>query len=161
MPLRRLGHRPSANGVVDPSLKSQALRNYNEARFSLSKPVEGRISSDFGERKDPFTGKTRRHKGLDIAAPAGTKVAAAASGKVTYSGWKPGYGNIVIIEHAGGYETRYAHNSGTKVREGDTVTAGQPIATVGSTGRSTGPHLHFEVRQNGAPVDPGKYLALD
>jgi len=161
MPQRRLGFNPSSVGNTDPSLASQAMRVYNEMRFELKSPVEGQISSLYGDRKDPFTGKNRRHNGLDIAAPAGTSVSAAAAGTVSYSGWKPGYGNIVIIEHGNGYETRYAHNSDTLVRKGETVTAGQSIATVGSTGRSTGPHLHFEVRKDNSPVDPRGYLVRD
>lgn len=162
LPLRRSGYKsPAANGNADPSLSGQALRRYNEARFSLEAPLKGRISSEFGKRVDPFTGAERRHKGLDIAAPAGSVVSAAASGTVKYSGWQEGYGNIVIIGHEGGYETRYAHNSDNMVRKGDAVTAGQPIAKVGSTGRSTGPHLHFEVRRQNTPVDPSDLFATN
>jgi flagellar protein FlgJ len=159
IPYRRTVLGSATDVKADPTLANRALQSYNEIRFSLQSPVKGRISSPFGERNDPFTGNSRQHKGLDIAAPAGTKVSAAASGTVAFSGWKPGYGNTVIIEHGDGYETRYAHNSDLTVRKGDTVTAGDTIAKVGSTGRSTGPHLHFELRQDGSPVDPGKYLA--
>lgn len=112
------------------------------------------LSSPFGHRNDPFTGKAGNHAGLDIAAPMGTKIASLLPGVVTFSGWKGGYGNMVIVDHGNGLESRYGHATKTMVREGDRVGAGQSIATVGSTGRSTGPHLHFEVRREGRPIDP-------
>lgn len=135
-------------------------RNDFGSQLSFISPLNGRRSSEYGERKDPFTGAHRHHHGVDIAAPEGSPIRAAAPGKVAFSGTMPGYGNVVIIEHAGGYETRYAHNADNNVRKGDTVAAGQVVATVGSTGRSTGPHLHFEVRKDGASVDPEDYMKV-
>jgi len=119
------------------------------------RPVHaGYISSGFGERMDPFTGEEGVHKGVDFAAPAGTRVLAVAAGVVTWAGPREGYGNLVEINHGKGYSTRYAHNDTILVRVGDTVQRGEPIATVGSTGRSTGPHVHFEVLRNGVQVNP-------
>jgi murein DD-endopeptidase MepM/ murein hydrolase activator NlpD len=121
---------------------------------NLEAPVDGRISSRFGFRPDPWSGKTRFHKGVDIAAPAGTPIKAAAAGKVVSSGWAEGYGNLVTIDHGDGSVTRYGHNSANLVQAGDAVAAGQEIALVGSTGRATGAHLHFEIERNGEAVDP-------
>jgi murein DD-endopeptidase MepM/ murein hydrolase activator NlpD len=117
-------------------------------------PVDGRITSHFGVRRDPLGQGERRHKGLDIAAPAGTPVRAVAPGRVVFSSRAGGYGNLVVIDHGNGLTTRYAHNRNLRVSVGDPVRAGQEIAQVGSTGRSTGPHLHFEVIRNGYAVDP-------
>ena len=138
-----------------------ALEQYarDAVNISFVEPLHGRQTSKFGERNDPFTNSMSHHRGLDIAAAEGSEIKAAATGKVTFSGWKSGYGNIVIIEHAGGYETRYAHNADNLVREGETVTAGQVVAKVGSTGRSTGPHLHFELRKDGLPRNPEEVLS--
>ncbi|HXG51809.1 MAG TPA: peptidoglycan DD-metalloendopeptidase family protein [candidate division Zixibacteria bacterium] len=121
-------------------------------------PLSGTVSSPFGWRADPLDGKTRLHHGVDIAAPAGTPVRAAAGGKVTFSGRLAGYGNVVEVDHGGGLVTRYGHNAENLVVAGDRVRAGEAIALVGSSGRATGPHLHFEVRRNGAPVDPRDLL---
>ena len=116
--------------------------------------MPGRVSSDFGWRSDPVTGATRFHRGVDIAAAYGREVPAAAEGTVTFSGVQGGYGNLVVVRHEGGAETRYAHLSQLDVREGDAVRAGDVIGRVGQTGRATGPHLHFELREAGRPVDP-------
>lgn len=113
-----------------------------------------RLTSKYGMRKDPFTGRPQFHDGVDIAAKSGTDVYPSMPGRVTFSGWKPGYGKVVVVEHANGLETVYGHASKLLVKAGDTVTADSAIAHVGSTGRSTGPHLHFEVRKNNVPVDP-------
>jgi murein DD-endopeptidase MepM/ murein hydrolase activator NlpD len=118
-----------------------------------------RISSTFGNRKDPFTGGRAFHAGLDFPAPRGTTVLSAGFGKVSFVGEKSGYGNLVEITHTTGLITRYGHLSAFLVKEGQVVDMGTPIAKVGSTGRSTGPHLHFEVRRKDVAVDPGKYLA--
>lgn len=115
-------------------------------------------SSSYGWRIDPFTGRNAFHEGLDFSAAIGTPVYAAADGVVTVAEQTPDYGKIVKISHGSGIETRYAHTSMILVKVGDVVKKGQLIAKVGSTGRSTGPHLHFEVRLNGAPLDPRKYL---
>lgn len=119
-------------------------------------PVSGRISSRFGSR-EAF--RDHDHKGLDIAAPNGTSIYAAADGTVKFAGMNNGgYGNLVVIKHGNGIETYYGHCSRIFVSEGQTVSAGDRIAAVGSTGRSTGNHLHFEIRKNGAQVNPQKYL---
>jgi peptidoglycan hydrolase FlgJ len=128
---------------------------------ALHLPLRGRVSSGFGERHDPMHGRVRRHAGVDIAAPQGTPIAAAAAGKVVFAGRRGGYGNLVEIEHADGQRTRYAHAARLLVQVGDEVKPGQPIATVGSTGRSTGPHLHFEVKKDGARIDPLQAVAKD
>ena len=115
-------------------------------------------SSSFGYRIDPFTGQNAFHEGVDFPADAGTPVVAAASGKVVFAGEQPQYGKMVEIDHGNGLVTRYAHASQLNVRDGDLVLRGQRVATVGSTGRSTGPHLHFEVRLNGVPQNPARFL---
>lgn len=125
-------------------------------------PVPGyfRISSGFGVRQDPFTGRLSGHKGIDIPAPAGTDIVAAADGIVTLAGYVQGYGYTVIIEHGGGIRTLYAHglSNGFQVKAGQEVKRGQHIHEVGSTGRSTGNHLHFGVYENRVPVDPMQYF---
>jgi murein DD-endopeptidase MepM/ murein hydrolase activator NlpD len=125
-----------------------------ENSFSFPLREMKRISSAFGERTDPFTGKSRFHHGLDIAAESGTPVYPASSGKVIFSGKKGGYGNMVEILHDDGLVTRYGHNSENLVKEGEIVSPSRAIAYVGSTGRSTGPHLHFEVLKGGKALDP-------
>ncbi len=117
-------------------------------------PVNGRITSGFGLRHDPINGELRPHGGIDIAVSEGTAIRAAASGRVVFSGFSRGYGNTVIIEHENGLSTLYAHNSANLVKVGDIVNQNSIIALSGSTGRSTGPHLHFEVRKGGTPIDP-------
>ena len=119
----------------------------------------GLVSSRFGKRIDPFTGKREMHKGVDIAGKEGTRILAVADGIVTWSGKRKGYGNLVEIDHGTGYVTRYGHNKQQLVESGDTVRKGQAIALIGSTGRSTGPHVHVEVMKNGKHVNPEKYLA--
>lgn len=119
------------------------------------KPVgEGSISSYFGERSDPFTGEDGFHKGLDFAGTAGEPVVAVAAGVVTWAGERSGYGTLVEINHGNGYVTRYAHNQNALVAVGQTVNRGEQIARMGSTGHSTGPHVHFEVLHNGRQIDP-------
>jgi murein DD-endopeptidase MepM/ murein hydrolase activator NlpD len=125
---------------------------------ALSWPVRGRVSSGFGYRIHPVHGVGRDHVGLDIAAPAGVRVGAAAGGTVTFAGWRGGYGRLVIVDHGGGLTTRYAHLAGIEVATGTRVRAGATLGTVGSSGVSTGPHLHFEVRRQGVPVDPRPLL---
>jgi murein DD-endopeptidase MepM/ murein hydrolase activator NlpD len=116
------------------------------------------ISSTFGRRSDPFTGRLAFHSGIDFAAPAGAQARAVAPGVVTWAGERSGYGQLVEINHGNGYVTRYAHNSSLLVRVGDKVGKGQAISRVGSTGRSTGPHLHFEVLKNGFAIDPARFV---
>jgi murein DD-endopeptidase MepM/ murein hydrolase activator NlpD len=148
-----------ANAVMD------ALLAYKAARDSLSlapvhMPIAGsfRQSSGYGNRKDPFTGNRAFHSGLDFAAPTGTSVLSAADGVVSFVGQKSGYGNVVEVDHGNGIFTRYAHLSAFIAREGQSVVTGTPIAKVGSTGRSTGPHLHFEVHRADKSLDPKPFL---
>ena len=123
------------------------------------RPVEsGYISSFFGKRPDPFTGETAFHAGIDFAAAPGTRVLAAADGVVSFAGRDNGYGKLVEITHGNGYVTRYAHNSSLLVEPGQTVRRGDPLALMGSTGRSTGTHLHFEVLRDGRPVNPMSFV---
>jgi murein DD-endopeptidase MepM/ murein hydrolase activator NlpD len=122
-------------------------------------PADGRISSTFGSRFHPIDKRVKFHGGLDIAVPTGSKVVASADGIVKFAGWKGGYGNVVIIEHPDGSETLYGHNSKLMVTEGQKVGGGDPISLSGSTGKSTGPHLHFEMRRNGQLVNPSKFLS--
>lgn len=122
------------------------------------RPSSAALSSGFGYRMHPILGYRRFHAGVDFSGVYGSTIRAADSGRVIFSGWYGGYGQAVIIDHGGGLTTLYAHTSRLFVREGEAVQQGQPIAAVGSTGLSTGPHLHFEVRQNGNPVNPMGYL---
>ncbi len=124
----------------------------------MSFPTAGSITSRFGSRFHPVLGYNRFHAGVDFGASYGTGIVAADSGTVIFSGWYGGYGNSVIVDHGGGLTTLYAHASRLNVSEGQAVSKGQSIAAVGSTGLSTGPHLHFEVRRNGSPVDPLRFL---
>ena len=181
--LRVQGQPPRAVGGAAPNLKAsspssartaallqrlaaltdRASRVSESAKTSsmVSGVVDGptRLSSGFGMRRDPFTGRRQHHDGIDLAAAIGTNVYPAMAGTVTFSGWRSGYGRAVIVEHGNGIETRYAHNAKNHVRVGERVTTGTQIADVGSSGRSTGPHLHFEVRKNGRPIDPEPYLS--
>lgn len=121
-------------------------------------PAQGYISSYFGARPDPFDGQRARHTGIDIAVPLGSAVHAVAEGMVAYAGERSGYGKVVEIDHGNGYMTRYAHNSALLVHPGERVRVGQEIAMAGSTGRSTGPHVHFEVWYKGGVVNPLAYV---
>jgi murein DD-endopeptidase MepM/ murein hydrolase activator NlpD len=137
-----------------------STRNLSRQIVPGGRPVtQGWISSYFGHRADPFTGRKAFHRGVDFAGPAGAQVVAVASGVVTYTKERFGYGKTVEINHGNGYVTRYAHNQKVLVGIGETVKKGQPIALIGSTGRSTGPHLHFEVLKQGRAVDPMSFVA--
>jgi murein DD-endopeptidase MepM/ murein hydrolase activator NlpD len=123
------------------------------------RPVaEGYLSSRFGERMDPFNGEEAFHKGVDFAAPAGSDVIAVASGVVTWAGRRDGYGVLIEVQHGDGLVTRYGHNSQALVSVGEVVQRGQALAKVGSTGRSTGPHVHFEVLRNGSAINPDSFV---
>ncbi len=119
---------------------------------------EGYMSSGFGRRISPFTGRTQMHTGIDIAAPRGTPILAAAEGVVTFSGRMAGYGRVIVLTHGFGFKTFYGHNQENKVHKGQRVKRGQVIATVGNSGYSTGSHLHYEVLVKDLPVDPLKYI---
>jgi murein DD-endopeptidase MepM/ murein hydrolase activator NlpD len=134
-------------------------RNLKEEIHPEGRPVhQGFISSSFGQRQDPFTGEEAVHKGVDFAGSRGDEVVAVAAGVVTWAGERSGYGKLVEISHGDGFTTRYAHNEKTLINVGDTVSRGEPIALMGSTGRSTGPHVHFEVLRNGRQVDPVTFI---
>lgn len=120
-------------------------------------PARGRVTSSFGRRRHPVTGRIQAHDGIDISAPTGTPIRATADGTVRFSGTQAGYGRMLIIDHGHGLQTVYAHNSRNAVRVGQRVKRGQIIAYVGSTGTSTGPHVHYEVRASGKPVNPRNY----
>lgn len=149
------------------SLQEQSLQHLYELLYdkrsilsstpSLS-PVRGWISSHFGFRRSPYTGLRKMHEGIDIAAPMGSPVMAPADGIVSKTATETGYGKLVAIKHGYGIVSIFAHNSKVLVRVGDKVKRGQTIALVGSTGRSTGPHVHYEVRVNGVPVNPVRYI---
>jgi murein DD-endopeptidase MepM/ murein hydrolase activator NlpD len=138
--------------TIRASQPAQATASPPGGSGQLSWPVSGPVTSGFGVRWG------RMHEGIDIAVPSGTPVGAAASGTVIFAGWMSGYGNLVAIDHGNGLSTAYGHNSSLVVSVGQTVSAGAVIAYSGSTGHSTGPHVHFEVRVNGTPVDPLGYL---
>jgi len=153
---RQVDDRTQQLGLLESMLMSRSLR---EETLPAGRPIKrGWISSYFGMRTDPFTGRREHHKGVDLAGKAGSEVIAVAAGVVTWAGSRYGYGNLVEINHGNGYSTRYGHNESVLVSVGDTVRKGQALSLMGSTGRSTGPHVHFEVRFKGKTVDPKKYI---
>lgn len=123
-----------------------------------TRPSDGFVTSGFGYRMHPVLGGRAHHNGIDFDANTGDPVRSAGNGLVKYAGWKNGFGNVVEIDHQNGYVTVYAHNSAFTVKEGDVVRAGQVVAKAGSTGRSTGPHVHFEVHKDGRAVNPRAFL---
>lgn len=153
---RRLEDRDAQLLALENAIISRRL---HDAIQPEGRPVlEGFISSYYGERQDPFTGHGSHHKGVDFAGEAGSRVVAVAAGIVTWSGPRSGYGHLVEINHGNGYVTRYAHNQRGLVQVGQTVTRGEPVALMGSTGRSTGPHVHFEVLKDGRQVNPLTFI---
>jgi murein DD-endopeptidase MepM/ murein hydrolase activator NlpD len=156
---RTLDDRSDKFGVLDSMLLDDRLvRKTIPTTLPI---VGGYYSSNYGYRLDPITGRSAFHTGVDVIAPQGTAVLAAAGGVVAQVGWLAEYGNIVDVDHDNGLTSRYAHLSKSLVKAGDVVMKGQKIALVGATGRVTGPHLHFEVREKGIPLNPNKFLALD
>ncbi len=144
------------SGIQAPSEASPAEMDAPEESeipdFRL--PIRAPVSSAFGNRRDPISHNIRFHKGLDLAAPEGTGVVAALPGRVLSAGYQGGYGNTVLVQHANGVQTRYGHLASINVKAGDPVDSETVLGAVGQTGRSTGPHLHFEVIRMGEPVDP-------
>jgi murein DD-endopeptidase MepM/ murein hydrolase activator NlpD len=153
---KQLENRAQQLALLETMLMNRGLQ---DEVVPAGRPIKsGWLSSYFGMRTDPFTGKNERHKGMDFAGKLGSDVVAVASGVITWAGRRYGYGNLVEINHGNGYSTRYGHNAKITVKVGDAVKKGQVIAKMGSTGRSTGPHVHFEVLQNGKQVDPMSYI---
>jgi|ThiBiot_300_plan_2_1041538.scaffolds.fasta_scaffold00771_17 murein DD-endopeptidase MepM/ murein hydrolase activator NlpD len=151
----RDGLRREQLALMPRAVEALAFLDWGASGFAA--PVVGRVSSGFGWRNVSVNGN-RYHGGLDLAAPMGTQVKAARSGVVTLAGWWGTYGNVVVLDHGDGSETRYAHLSVVAVRVGQALRQGDVLGQVGSTGASTGPHLHFEVRFDGRAVDPLPYL---
>lgn len=150
-----------ANAVFLSLARFEAARGaIDVAPVHLPLDEVDRVSSTYGNRRDPFSGGRAFHAGIDYPKPAGTLVLSAGYGKVTFAGERSGYGKLVEITHGNGLVTRYGHLSAYLVKKGQVVSTGMPIAKVGSTGRSTGPHLHFEVRRDDVAVDPARFLAI-
>ncbi len=153
----RLSDREQQLDILESLLSNRALE---EQTWLSGRPVEkGWISSPYGKRADPFTGKPAFHHGIDFAGKEGSNVLAVAAGVVTAVGERSGYGEMVEISHGDGFVTRYSHNKQNLVQPGEVVRKGQPIALMGSTGRSTGAHVHYEVYKHGRSVDPSSYVA--
>jgi murein DD-endopeptidase MepM/ murein hydrolase activator NlpD len=152
----QLDSREQQLSILEDVIMSSQLKK--DSRPSGRPITKGWISSYYGKRTDPFTGKIEKHKGMDFAGKAGSEIKAVSSGVVTWAGSRYGYGNLVEINHGHGYTTRYGHNAEILVEVGDAVEKGQAISLMGSTGRSTGPHVHFEVLQNDRQVDPIRFV---
>ncbi len=153
---RQLEDRSSQLQVLESVLMNRGLQA--EVLPEGRPIVQGWLSSRYGMRTDPFTGKRDFHAGVDFAGKEGSPVVATAAGVVTWAGNRSGYGKLVEINHGNGYTTRYGHNRKVLVRVGEAVKKGQVVAEMGSTGRSTGPHVHFEVLRDGRTVNPAKYI---
>jgi len=152
----RITSREQQLDILDDLFAAQKL---SEDTFVAGRPItKGWMSSRYGYRADPFTGRSAWHAGVDFAGKDGSDIVAVSAGVVTYSGPRYGYGNLVEVNHGNGYKTRYAHCKEIKVSVGDIVRKSDVIALMGSTGRSTGPHVHFEVFKNGRSVDPAAYI---
>jgi len=152
----QLANREQQLDILETLLTNRKLE---EQSWLSGRPIEkGWISSYYGKRTDPFTGKPAFHHGIDFAGKEGSNVIAVASGVVTWTGSKSGYGETVEISHGDGFVTRYSHNKQALVQSGDVVRKGEPIALMGSTGRSTGAHVHYEVYKHGRSVDPSSYV---
>ena len=152
----RLDNREQQLGILESLFHNRKLA---DETWLSGQPVEkGWVSSQYGMRTDPFSGSRTMHNGIDFAGKEGSNVLAVAAGVVTWTGSESGYGNMVEISHGDGFVTRYAHNKQNLVAPGDLVRKGDPIALVGTTGRSTGAHVHYEVYKHGRPVDPSIYV---
>ena len=168
MDLEEIQEQDALSQVVN-TMKSESSNLISEIEQELEyldclpdlPPVEGRLSSAFGYRRHPITGLRSFHYGIDITADRNVPVEAAGSGVVVFSGWSGGFGKVLIISHGYGYESVYAHNNALYVSQGDAVKKGDIISSVGNTGNSTGPHLHFEIRLDGEAIDPTGILRYD
>lgn len=154
--------------IAEREARYRALRDQLERRRAERRtkpqgwPIDHAwLSSEFGERTDPITGARAFHSGIDFASVVGEEIVATGDGVVVFSGWKPGYGRTVEVAHGNGYRTRYAHNKKNVAQVGDRVSRGDVLAKIGSSGRSTGPHVHFEVHRDGEPVNPRQYVNQD
>ncbi len=155
---QQLTSREAQLDVLEDVLMNRQLKKESKPR---GRPiVKGWTSSYYGTRTDPFTGKLAMHKGMDFAGKTGSEIIAVASGVITWSGNRYGYGALIEINHGNGYATRYGHNAELLVEVGDSIKRGQVISLMGSSGRSTGPHVHFEVLKNDKKIDPARFVAL-
>jgi Rod binding domain-containing protein len=152
-PAGDLETQPSTSLVPNPSPRPTDIEADSDVP-DFRMPIQAPVSSRFGMRRDPFTRQIQFHKGLDLAAPMGTEVRAALAGEVSYVGYRPSFGNTVVIQHSDGLQTRYAHLATTAVRKGELIGAEEVLGSVGNSGHSTGPHLHFEVLRWGEQIDP-------
>jgi murein DD-endopeptidase MepM/ murein hydrolase activator NlpD len=152
----RLDNREQQLGILESLFQNRKL--VDETWLSGQPLEKGWVSSKYGMRPDPFTGRKSMHNGIDFAGKAGSEVLAVAAGVVSWAGQESGYGNMVEISHGDGYVTRYSHNKENLVAPGDLVRKGEPVALLGSTGRSTGAHVHYEVYKHGRSVDPSSYV---
>jgi murein DD-endopeptidase MepM/ murein hydrolase activator NlpD len=175
-PAAPLSSFPDSQGAVLDRLSAEALRQekglqevtayFEDQRLLLASvpsvwPARGWVTSDFGQRLDPYTADRVMHTGLDIAAERGRPIYASSEGTVMFAGTEGAYGNVVVVDHGFGVNTRYAHLGELQVKAGDRVKRGQQVGSVGNTGRATGPHLHYEVRVNGIPQNPRKFILND
>ncbi len=155
---KQLASREEQLDVLEDVIMNRQLRRESKPR---GRPItKGWTSSYYGKRTDPFTGKLAMHKGMDFAGKEGSTIISVASGVVTWAGDRYGYGKLIEVNHGNGYTTRYGHNAELLVNVGDSVIKGQAISHMGSTGRSTGPHVHFEVLKNDRQINPSKFVAL-
>ena len=155
---KQLASREEQLDVLEEVIMNRRLRSESKPR---GRPItKGWTSSYYGKRTDPFTGKLAMHKGMDFAGKEGSEIIAVASGVVTWAGDRYGYGELIEVNHGNGYTTRYGHNAELLVEVGDSVVKGQAISHMGSTGRSTGPHVHFEVLKNDRQINPSKFVAV-
>jgi murein DD-endopeptidase MepM/ murein hydrolase activator NlpD len=167
IPKTETENQPSFSLPLDQDSTDLFEKYLEEFKLNLSTtpiglPLDGQVSSNFGRRSNPFTGRGgEHHNGLDISAEYGTMVKSTAEGKVIFAGYKGGYGNLVIIDHGKNYETLYGHLSQILVKEGQEIKANTFIGKVGSTGRSTGPHLHYEIHKDGKIINPKNFLELN
>lgn len=159
---KKLSELKEASGILTQKLDELFAQSKDKMRFVNAAPnqlpVNGWITSEFGMRKHPIFGGTRMHYGLDIASPIGTIVKASAEGRIVYAGGRSGYGNLVVVDHGYGISTLYAHLSAIDVKLGAVIKRGDDLGKVGSTGSSTGPHVHYEVQVDGIPTDPMAYV---